>query len=493
MTFQLFQLSNVWTDTDTAGFAATNVYVVQTITKVVRTLHSDDHRSRRSRARSDLRFGHHRLCRRAMGPSLDHHRHQSRVALALARTRLMGARYPYYLLADSREGRAKEAELTQRASGRHANSWRHSPGLRLRARAAHHAEVDRQQSEIDDIWEKWQATLEPLRDGAERRARQEVLGGMGNSARGATAELRPTATPRSIRTPTWWEARIARQKEIDASIASARRCRISLRPALRRQCPRPRRRAVHGRKPVAAPRACRPSEEELLDDIDAAEGKRSPRRRATRAPTDFAAMVLDNLRTAGVHQAASKGDRISFTSLHRLAGRISSAPRARFIEGENGPERRAAHPDRPGIRHRLPRRSCRRRARGDRRALRRADRLRLQFRRPFLRADQARPPADPEGHDEPRPAHGGRTEEHRAAATCSSCSASPTSTSSTTADRKSACKVNGVDVFDPNTGDIRSNDTDGHRRLVHRHRLQRGELLRPPRLFPRRATIPTRA
>ncbi len=37
----------------------------------------------------------------------------SRVALALARTRLMAARYPWYLLADSREGRAKEAALTQ--------------------------------------------------------------------------------------------------------------------------------------------------------------------------------------------------------------------------------------------------------------------------------------------------------------------------------------------------------------------------------------------
>jgi adenine-specific DNA-methyltransferase len=36
----------------------------------------------------------------------------SRVALALARTRLMSARYPYYLLADSPEGLAKEAELT---------------------------------------------------------------------------------------------------------------------------------------------------------------------------------------------------------------------------------------------------------------------------------------------------------------------------------------------------------------------------------------------
>jgi adenine-specific DNA-methyltransferase len=36
----------------------------------------------------------------------------SRVALALARTRLMCSRFPYYLLADSPEGAAKEAELT---------------------------------------------------------------------------------------------------------------------------------------------------------------------------------------------------------------------------------------------------------------------------------------------------------------------------------------------------------------------------------------------
>ncbi|MBN1344852.1 MAG: site-specific DNA-methyltransferase [Phycisphaerae bacterium] len=36
----------------------------------------------------------------------------SRVALALARTRLMAAKYPYYLLADSPDGIAKEAELT---------------------------------------------------------------------------------------------------------------------------------------------------------------------------------------------------------------------------------------------------------------------------------------------------------------------------------------------------------------------------------------------
>ena len=36
----------------------------------------------------------------------------SRVALALARQRLMGAKFPYFLLADSPEGRAKEQQLT---------------------------------------------------------------------------------------------------------------------------------------------------------------------------------------------------------------------------------------------------------------------------------------------------------------------------------------------------------------------------------------------
>ena len=41
----------------------------------------------------------------------------SRVALALARTRLMAARFPYYLLADSAEGRKKQAELTGTLTG----------------------------------------------------------------------------------------------------------------------------------------------------------------------------------------------------------------------------------------------------------------------------------------------------------------------------------------------------------------------------------------
>ena len=55
----------------------------------------------------------------------------SRVALALARARIMGARYPYYLLADSRAGQLKEAEIERKAASEDAPLRRHPPGLRL--------------------------------------------------------------------------------------------------------------------------------------------------------------------------------------------------------------------------------------------------------------------------------------------------------------------------------------------------------------------------
>ena len=69
----------------------------------------------------------------------------SRVALALARARIMGARYPYYLLADSPDGsgqagRGRAARTVQRADLR-----RHPAGIRLRARSSHHAAGHRQQ------------------------------------------------------------------------------------------------------------------------------------------------------------------------------------------------------------------------------------------------------------------------------------------------------------------------------------------------------------
>src|SRR6476646_9938637 len=88
----------------------------------------------------------------------------SRVALALARARIMGARYPYYLLADSRDGQIKEAEVTQsipssqppRDNIRHDFVNARVPHITLKSIANN--------SEIDRIWERWQQTLEPLRE-----------------------------------------------------------------------------------------------------------------------------------------------------------------------------------------------------------------------------------------------------------------------------------------------------------------------------------------
>jgi adenine-specific DNA-methyltransferase len=88
----------------------------------------------------------------------------SRVALALARARIMGARYPFYLLADSREGQLKEAEVTRTAPSsqpvqgniRHGFVYERVPHITLKSIANN--------AEIDVIWDQWQAKLEPLRE-----------------------------------------------------------------------------------------------------------------------------------------------------------------------------------------------------------------------------------------------------------------------------------------------------------------------------------------
>ena len=107
----------------------------------------------------------------------------SRVALALARARIMGARYPYYLLADSPEGQIKEAEVTHalrhqpdqpRGDIRQGFVYERVPHITLKSIANN--------AEIDVIWEKFQETLEPLREQLNQVAWQE-MGRMGNSPR----------------------------------------------------------------------------------------------------------------------------------------------------------------------------------------------------------------------------------------------------------------------------------------------------------------------
>ncbi|MFG1381485.1 site-specific DNA-methyltransferase [Xanthobacter versatilis] len=262
----------------------------------------------------------------------------SRVALALARTRLMAARYPWYLLADSREGRAKEAALTKRPPAdtpvlndiRQGFVYERVPHITLKSIANNPL--------IDDIWDKWQQVLEPLRAAL-------------NAALGTTYEEwqiprdLPPGAPAAASEPhaQWWEARIARQSEIDASIAA--------RADVEYLYDKPY--ADTARVRVAGPftveslsphRVLPASEEELIDEIDAAEGRRAPADADLGAQDfsaqDFSAIVIDYLKAEGVKQQA-KGDRITFESLTPWPGNFIGAS-GTFTEGENGPERRAA-------------------------------------------------------------------------------------------------------------------------------------------------------
>ena len=69
----------------------------------------------------------------------------SRVALALARARIMGARYSYYLLSDSRDGQLKEAGIASRAPADTPTYNNIQAGVRVRAGTPHHAQVHCQQ------------------------------------------------------------------------------------------------------------------------------------------------------------------------------------------------------------------------------------------------------------------------------------------------------------------------------------------------------------
>lgn len=103
--------SNTWTDTVIGGFTDEKVYVVQTTTKVLARcmllctdpgdLILDPTCGSGTAAYVAEQWGRRWI-------TID----TSRVALALARERLLSARFPYYLLADSAEGRAKEQELS---------------------------------------------------------------------------------------------------------------------------------------------------------------------------------------------------------------------------------------------------------------------------------------------------------------------------------------------------------------------------------------------
>jgi len=108
--FPWSELSNIWTDTIMGSFHEDKRYVVQTSPKVIQrcalmTTDPGDLVLDPTCGSGTTAFVAEQWGRRWITCDT------SRVALALARTRLMAAKFPYYLLADSPEGLQKEAEL----------------------------------------------------------------------------------------------------------------------------------------------------------------------------------------------------------------------------------------------------------------------------------------------------------------------------------------------------------------------------------------------
>ncbi|KAF0099369.1 MAG: DNA methylase [bacterium] len=264
----------------------------------------------------------------------------SRVALALARARIMGARYPYYLLADSRDGQIKEAEVTRTAPSsqptrgniRHGFVYERVPHITLKSIANN--------SEIDVIWDKWQEKLEPLREQLNQALGRDSVGaGLPAIAtvvsraspllpawqewqipRDADAKW-PDAT-RKLHAD-WWQARIARQKEIDASIAAKAEFEYLY------DKPYEDKKKVRVAGPFTV-ESLSPHRVLAVDENDELIDKAAEPDPGYGEERDFVQMILENLKTAGVQQA-HKEDRISFTALAPWPGNLVCAE-GRYVE-----------------------------------------------------------------------------------------------------------------------------------------------------------------
>ena len=251
----------------------------------------------------------------------------SRVALALARARIMGARYPYYLLADSKEGQVKEAEVTRTAAStkpvqnniRMGFVYERVPHITLKSIANN--------AEIDVIWDKWEEKIRPIREELGKKS-GDWKDAKNKSRTPEEWEIPREPDPKSSLATThqallasFWQARIGRQKEIDASIAAKAEFEYLY------DKPYEDKKKVRVAGPftvesLSPHRILGIDENDELMDIgreSVASGKGGYDK-----PQDFPTMILENLRAAGVQQAHKDG-RIEFTSLVAWPGELVCA------------------------------------------------------------------------------------------------------------------------------------------------------------------------
>lgn len=289
----------------------------------------------------------------------------SRVALALARARIMGAKYPWYLLKDSEAGQRKEAEVTRSAPAtaptyndiRHGFVYARVPHITLRSIANN--------TEIDEIWEAMQPAVEAARARLNTALRgvaapftvetggrkgEKIDFTLSGEVEMPSGEMAPAAgfmeweipreAPSESESGGWpdaaktalaefWAARIARQKEIDASIAAKANFQYLY------DKPYEDRKRVRVAGPFTVesllPHRTQAVNEhgEIIEDHDAATGKRSAQ---AQEADNYRSAILENLSKAGIQQS-DKADKITFTSLTPWPGEWLAAE-GRYLEGE---------------------------------------------------------------------------------------------------------------------------------------------------------------
>ena len=290
--FSVFPLTNIWTDTVGQNqFGGNKTYVVQTALPVIQrcvlmTTDPGDLVLDPTCGSGTTAYVAEQWGRRWI--TLD----TSRVALALARARIMGARYPWYLLADSREGQIKEAALSGREPSeastggdiRQGFVYERVPHITLKS-IANNAEIDviyeRMRPAVEDalcqLNLELQTTPPPPEDsrfpGFYRRAQRRedrLLRARGRNRYAAFRRACASQRPARVGGSAPAAGRMERRRKTRTGTllgsshhSSARnrrlhrgqgRLRIPLRQAPRRPKDRARGRPVYGREPLAAPR-----------------------------------------------------------------------------------------------------------------------------------------------------------------------------------------------------------------------------------------------
>jgi adenine-specific DNA-methyltransferase len=324
--FELAVHGNIWSDTGSGNFTDDKVYVVQTATKVIERcllmasdpgdLVLDPTCGSGTTAAVAEQWGRRWI-------TID----TSRVALALARARIMGARHPFYLLADSREGQLREAQLTGRIPSESQTSgnvrlgfvYERVPHIKLGSIANN--------AEIDVIWQGFQEQLEPVLKSLNRVVNhhwhewdvpREAEDGWSEAAKDLHLQ--------------WWKLRMARQEAIDTSIAAKAEFEYLY------DKPYEDNKKVRVAGPFTV-ESLSPHRLLAVDENDEFIQEPSDGDDDARDAANFVQVILDNLLTSGVQQS-DKANKITFSSLAPWPGERVCAE-GRYTDGE-GNEKRAA-------------------------------------------------------------------------------------------------------------------------------------------------------